>query len=271
MKQYLNRYVLVVLLIYGSLQGLSAESPPPEEVPANDLYGYASWQSHYVNPFARYGSSHIPFGYVISWDEYAMPFSGQHPVSSHYGYRSSFQRMHYGTDIAMPIGTPVLSGASGMVRYVGYEKSGYGHYVIIRHYNGVETVYGHLSRCLVHRGQVVSCGERIALSGNSGHSTGPHLHYEMRFLGIPFDAELVINFTTHTFNRRTFAFTQDLYKRYASKRVSKGVYLRTKRCPIDGTVEEAAEEMNVALELLCQLNGVTPDLKVQKGRLFRVF
>ncbi len=96
------------------------------------------------------------------------------------------EKMHEGLDIAGPVGTPIKSPASATVIYAG-KKSGYGSIVILDHGYGLETWYGHTSKILVKPGQLIRRGQSIALIGNSGHSTGPHLHYEVRVHGIPVD------------------------------------------------------------------------------------
>jgi len=107
-------------------------------------------------------------------------------ISSRYGPR--WGRMHYGLDIAVPVGTPVRAAAGGTVRFSG-TRGGYGKLVIIDHGNGVETRYAHNSRNVVRAGQRVARGEIIAYSGNTGNSTGPHLHFEIRRWGTPHDPE----------------------------------------------------------------------------------
>lgn len=106
-------------------------------------------------------------------------------VTSGYGFRPKFGRMHYGVDIAMNIGDTVRVPLSGFVKRISYEPRGYGRYVVVIHENGLETRYAHLSLSLVMPGQRVTAGQPIALSGNSGNSTGPHLHFESRLDGIP--------------------------------------------------------------------------------------
>ena len=114
------------------------------------------------------------------------PVSGG-SVSSGFGHRSSpggiGSRNHQGVDIAVSKGTAVMASCSGRVSVAGWQ-SGYGYVVYIEHADGKETRYGHLSRVLVSVGQTVSQGQKIALSGSTGNSTGPHLHFEMRINGV---------------------------------------------------------------------------------------
>jgi murein DD-endopeptidase MepM/ murein hydrolase activator NlpD len=116
-----------------------------------------------------------------------MPYPG--PISSPFGWRMSpfragVREFHYGLDIAVPEGTPVQTTKSGIVTFVGYD-SGYGNRVEISHGDGWLTLYGHNSRILVKVGQTVAKGDIIALAGNTGASTGPHIHYEVRKNGVP--------------------------------------------------------------------------------------
>lgn len=109
------------------------------------------------------------------------------PLTSPYGWRESSGRPHRGVDVAMAVGDTVRAALSGTVECIDCQPRGYGHYVTLVHEGGLETRYAHLSRTLVTPGQYVMAGEPIALSGNSGNSTGPHLHFETRLMKIPFD------------------------------------------------------------------------------------
>lgn len=126
--------------------------------------------------------SGIPFG-----------LKAGHRITSQFGYRDRFNRMHYGIDIAMCVGDSVQVPMSGVVGRVAYDK-GYGRFIVVLHDNGLETRYAHLSETLVMTGQRVECGDVIALSGNTGHSTGPHLHLEARYRGNPLDPRSVFDF-----------------------------------------------------------------------------
>jgi murein DD-endopeptidase MepM/ murein hydrolase activator NlpD len=108
---------------------------------------------------------------------------GKLVVSSHFGVRDG--RPHEGIDLAAPNGTPVFAAADGTVAYAGNGIRGYGNIVVLRHGNGLMTVYAHNSVVLASRGQSVRAGDRIALVGQSGRATGPHLHFEVRVGEIP--------------------------------------------------------------------------------------
>ena len=101
-------------------------------------------------------------------------------------------QFHKGVDIAAPMGTDVYCAAQGKVIFAG-QKSGYGNCVIIEHGNGLATLYGHLSKILVDANQQVKIGDVIAKVGNTGRSTGPHLHYEVRKNNTPINPKLFLN------------------------------------------------------------------------------
>ena len=147
-----------------------------EALTDSEIYG-EYWESERVNP---YGNIAIPATKDIDVSGFVMPVKG--PVTSPYGWRARFGRMHRGVDISLRVGDTVRVAFDGKVRLTKYEGKGYGYYVVVRHDNGMETVYGHLSRFLVKPNQRVRAGEPIALGGNTGRSTGPHLHFETRYL-----------------------------------------------------------------------------------------
>jgi hypothetical protein len=109
------------------------------------------------------------------------------------GFGPRGYRFHYGTDFGLEIGDTVSSAMEGIVRVVRVDRYGYGNFVVVAHAHGIETLYGHLSRPLVQVGQLVKAGEPIGLGGNTGRSTGPHLHFETRFMGEQFNPEFIMN------------------------------------------------------------------------------
>jgi murein DD-endopeptidase MepM/ murein hydrolase activator NlpD len=126
----------------------------------------------------------------------------KYPITSKYGKRR--RRMHYGYDIGYPYGTPVAVAFDGIVRISKNTTGGYGELVVVRHSNGLETYYGHLSKRLVNPGQMVKAGDTIAFGGSTGRSTGNHLHFETRYLGIPFNPNRLIDFEKYCLRGDTF-------------------------------------------------------------------
>jgi murein DD-endopeptidase MepM/ murein hydrolase activator NlpD len=112
------------------------------------------------------------------------------------GYKWRWGRQHHGVDLALKTGDTVFAAWDGVVRYAQWNKSGYGNCVIIRHRNGLETLYAHMSKIQVSPNQYVSSGEVIGLGGNTGRSFGAHLHFEIRYKDFSIDPETVIDYNT---------------------------------------------------------------------------
>ena len=192
--------------------------------PEPDIYT-EGWDSDLVN---CYKDANVPNTKVLDVRNYVMPVKGNY-VTSHYGYRPQFGRTHKGIDLRSAVGDTVYSAFSGRVRLTRFERGGYGFYVIVRHDNGLETVYGHLSRFLVKPDQYVKAGQPIALSGNTGRSTGPHLHFETRFMGYAINPEAIFDFGNRCTHTDSYTFTKSTYtkvrdyapsKRYAAAKKS---------------------------------------------------
>lgn len=174
--------------------------------PEIDIYT-ESWNSRKVNP---YNEKNVPDMHTIDVRGYAMPVPGA--VTSAYGYRPKFGRMHKGVDLRLKMNDTVVAAFEGKVRVVNYEAKGYGNYVIIRHPNGLETVYGHLNKHLVKENQVVKAGEPIGLGGSTGRSTGPHLHFETRFMGYAINPAGIFDFANHCTHSDQYTFTKKTYQ-----------------------------------------------------------
>lgn len=151
---------------------------------------YTTWETNKVH---CYSDADLPEDFRIDLRGFHMPTPSR-VITSNYGYRASFGRMHKGLDIKVYIGDTIMSAFDGKVRVVNYEAKGYGNYVVIRHENGLETIYGHLSKHLCKVGDIVKAGQPIGLGGNTGRSTGSHLHFETRLLGEALDPSLLFDF-----------------------------------------------------------------------------
>lgn len=173
--------------------------------PEIDIYT-EGWNSRSVNPFKE---SQVPNSAVIDVTGYYIPSPGR--ISSNYGYRAKFGRMHKGVDIALKMNDTVRAAFDGKVRLTNYEAKGYGNYVIIRHPNGLETVYGHLNKQLVKPNQVVKAGDPIGLGGSTGRSTGPHLHFETRYMGYAINPNAIFDFANKTTHTDTYTFSKSTY------------------------------------------------------------
>lgn len=162
------------------------------------LFTYFNWMPGY-NLYQNFDIVTIHYRHQGSAARDTIDLSGYHHpanyrITSNYGYRH--RRMHRGVDLGYPEGTPVSAAFDGIVRISKgtANTGGYGNLVVIRHYNGLETYYAHLSRRLVNPGQIVKAGDIIGLGGNTGRSYGAHLHFEVRYLGLDIDPNRIIDF-----------------------------------------------------------------------------
>lgn len=201
----------------------------------SDIYT-EHWGSDAVNP---YNGADIPEIKDLDVSSYVSPLENIR-VTSNFGFRRRFGRMHKGIDLGLHVGDTVRAAFDGKVRLCRFQRGGYGYYVVIRHDNGMETVYGHLSKFIVKPDQRVRAGDPIALGGNTGLSTGPHLHFETRFMGIAinpatiFDMEAKMPLSaTFTFERATHEklqkYTPGSRKYKASKKKRRSTASRKRR------------------------------------------
>ena len=161
---------------------------------------YDAFPSGRVNPLGRTKTDMLPdeINIRLVTDTNGFCFPVKNRKTSNYGWR--WNRGHHGVDIALHTGDPVHAAFSGVVR-IASRMGGYGNCVVLRHSNGLETLYGHLSKINVKHGQQVAAGDIIGRGGNTGNSTGPHLHFECRFLYQTFDPEWILDF--QNYNLRT--------------------------------------------------------------------
>lgn len=247
--------------------------------PEPDIYT-EGWNSKRVNPFQE---KDVPQSKVIDVTGYHMPVPGQ--VTSNYGYRARFGRMHKGVDLHLRSNDTVRAAFDGKIRLTNYEAKGYGNYVIIRHPNGLETVYGHLNRALVKPNQVVKAGQAIGLGGSTGRSTGPHLHFETRYMGYAINPSAIFDFARHTTHTDTYTFSKSTYQNprsYApkgnlAKNSEKGnSYHAATSAPASYTVKSGdsiasiARSYGMAATTLRRLNNMKPTDRIKVGQVLKL-
>lgn len=172
--------------------------------PAAQLYG-DDWNNRYAHR-----ATELPDTFDINLRHFCMPTPSR-VITSNFGSR--WGRQHKGLDIKVYIGDTIRAAFSGKVRVVRYEGGGYGNYIVIRHPNGLETIYGHLSKQLVRENQVVRAGEPIGLGGNTGRSTGSHLHFETRLCGVALNPAIFFDFRNQDVTGDHYLFTKANYER----------------------------------------------------------
>ena len=227
------------------------------EYPALSLY--PNWNNQYAI---------IPETYTIDLTGFRMPTPST-KITSPFGPR--WRRMHNGLDLKVNIGDTIVSAFDGKVRIVKYERRGYGKYVVIRHDNGLETIYGHLSKQLVEENQLVKAGEPIGLGGNTGRSTGSHLHFETRFLGIAINPIYMFDFPKQDIVADTYTFRKTKgVKRAGSHdtQVADGT-IRYHKVKSGDTLSRIAKLRGVSVSTLCKLNRIKPTTTLRIGQVLR--
>ena len=257
------------------------------ESPSADLY--ANWDNKYAHR-----ATELPETYKIDLRHFTMPTTSR-VITSNFGSR--WGRQHKGLDIKVYIGDTIRAAFSGKVRIVRYEAGGYGKYIVIRHNNGLETIYVHLSKQLVEENQEVRSGEVIGLGGNTGRSTGSHLHFETRLCGVALNPALMFDFRAQDVTGDYYAFNKETYDNestnatrlrgkqdsstYAStnssddyatnKRTTSGLtdqisYHKVKK---GETLERIAKKRGVTVEQICKLNHITKTMRLRPGQILR--
>lgn len=227
---------------------------------------YPDWN----NKSVHYSSNQaIPDNYQIRLTGFSMPTTST-KVTSPFGPRR--RRMHSGIDLKVYVGDSIVAAFDGKVRIVDTERRGYGKYVVIRHHNGLETVYGHLSKHLVTENQEVKAGELIGLGGNTGRSSGSHLHFETRFLGIAINPALLFNFEKQDILADTYVFN----KQFTGGGTGGGTLyaggdkaIRYHKVKSGDTLGALAVRYKVSVDTLCRLNRITAKTILRRGQVLR--
>ena len=240
--------------------------------PADELYG-SNWENQWVDPFrGTTAKVNFPDSFAIDCSSFVYPIAidSMARITSKYGPRR--RRMHRGIDLKVLIGDTIRAAFDGKVRIKNFERRGYGNYLVIRHPNGLETVYGHLSKALVQPNDIVHAGDPIALGGNTGRSTGSHLHFETRFLGIAINPIYMFDFPKQDIVADTYTFrrTQGSSKRAGSHdtQVADGT-IRYHKVKSGDTLSRIAKLRGVSVSTLCKLNRIKPTTTLRIGQVLR--
>ncbi|MCC6840460.1 MAG: peptidoglycan DD-metalloendopeptidase family protein [Flavobacteriales bacterium] len=224
--------------------------------PAYETYG--DWNTDQI--FERRPAVTDTINLQLGWAncDHAMPVHGR--ITSPFGMRHG--RHHYGTDIKLQTGDTVLSAFEGKVRISRYHRD-FGYVVVVRHPNGLETLYGHLSKCLAQVGDEVQAGDVLGLGGSTGRSTGSHLHFETRYLGHPIDPAKVFDLEAGKLRSNSFLVTPKAFQVPASGparyRVRKG-----------DTLYAISRRSGVPVARLCKINRIKASSTLRVGQSLRL-
>ena len=257
--------------------------------PAADLYD--DWNNYYAHR-----ETSLPDTFRIDLRDFHMPTDSR-VLTSNFGAR--WGRQHKGLDIKVYIGDTIRAAFSGKVRVVRYEAGGYGNFVVIRHYNGLETIYGHMSKHLVKPDQEVRAGEPIGLGGNTGRSTGSHLHFETRLCGVALNPALMFDFRNqdvvgdfYTFRRSSYSRESAqatrlrgvggiavnsndgdmLYSQQASSKNARrqaAANTRFHKVKHGETLYSIARKRNTTVAAICKLNHIGKNMKLRPGQILK--
>ena len=255
------------------------------ELPASQLY--TDWNNQYAHR-----EQELPDSFRIDLRHFHMPTVSR-VITSNFGSR--WGRQHKGIDIKVYIGDTIRAAFSGKVRIVKYEGGGYGKYIVIRHPNGLETIYGHLSKQLVAENQTVKAGEPIGLGGNTGRSTGSHLHFETRLCGMALNPALMFDFRAQDIVADSYMFHKNSYKQESVEAnrtrgvVGNGGYTREEvrgeiaqnttvinseekqyhKVASGETLYSIANKRGVTVDALLKLNKLPKSAKIHPGMIIR--
>lgn len=244
------------------------------------------WDNDNISPYRTVKIDSLPQSVAInlvdSLKHYRFPYVGR--ITSRYGIRH--RRPHNGIDMALKVGDTICAAFDGRVRFSKATDTGYGTLIIIRHDNGLETYHGHLSARLVEENDRVVAGQPIGLGGNSGRSTGPHIHFETRFYGQSFDPERIINFRTGELRRDHFLLKKSyfsIYSKYSQdfnaeaernnaekKENALSAEKRYYKVRSGDYLGLIAKRNGTTVSAICRLNGITPNTTLQIGKVLRV-
>jgi len=256
------------------------------ESPASELY--EDWDAMFASqPTA------LPDSFRINLRGFCMPTTNR-VVTSNFGAR--WRRQHKGLDVKVYIGDTIRAAFDGKVRVVRYEDRGYGKYVIIRHPNGLETTYAHMSKQLVSENQEVRAGDPIGLGGNTGRSTGSHLHFETRLCGVALNPALMFDFKNQDVVGDEWVFRRSTYNRESAQatrlRGTGGVYrggdglnyaevpgsknkqqasgnVRYHKVKKGETLSSIARKHRTTVTALCRLNRIGKNVRLRPGQILK--
>ena len=218
---------------------------------------------------------------VDSLHGYSVPYQGS--VYSRFKYRG--RHAHKGADVSLSVGDDIYAAFDGVVRIVmpTCHSGGYGNLIVVRHYNGLETYYGHLKKALVQIGDTIDAGQLIGYGGSTGRSTGPHLHFETRYKGHAFDPERIFDFVNGSLRAETIVLKKHYFSCHShygmTDQQSLAAFLNPPRiAPVatyylvkrGDTLTRIAKRHGTTVPILCKLNHISKRKTIFIGQRLRV-
>lgn len=254
------------------------------ETPSADLY--EDWNNRYAHR-----ATALPDSFRINLKNFCMPTTSR-VITSNFGSR--WGRQHKGIDVKVYTGDTIRAAFNGKVRIVRYEAAGYGKYVVIRHNNGLETIYGHMSKHLVAENDEVRAGDPIGLGGNTGRSTGSHLHFETRLCGVALNPALMFDFRNqdvvddyYMFRKNTYegesiaanhlrgtgsgkyGSDEDIELATAAPAATYNTSVRFHKVKAGETLSSIAKKRGTTISAICKLNRIGKNIRLMPGQILK--
>lgn len=254
------------------------------ETPSADLY--EDWNNRYAHR-----ATALPDSFRINLKNFCMPTPSR-VITSNFGSR--WGRQHKGIDVKVYTGDTIRAAFNGKVRIVRYEAAGYGKYVVIRHNNGLETIYGHMSKHLVAENDEVRAGDPIGLGGNTGRSTGSHLHFETRLCGVALNPALMFDFRNqdvvddyYMFRKNTYegesiaanrlrgtgsrkyGSDEDVELATAAPAATYSTSVRFHKVKSGETLSSIAKKRKTTVNAICKLNRIGKNIRLMPGQILK--
>ena len=230
---------------------------------------YKSWDNSSTHCYSR---ADVPDSLEIDLRGFSMPTTSR-KVTSGFGYRPRFRRMHKGIDVKVQTGDTIYAAFVGKVRIVRYERRGYGKYIVLRHENGLETIYAHLSKYLCEVNEDVKAGQPIGLGGNTGRSFGSHLHFETRIMGEAINPAFLFDFANQDVTGDTYMFRKQKSDAYFTSSGSKNSvasagkrYYKVRK---GDSLSRISSRTGTSVAQLCKINRITKKTTLRPGQLLR--
>jgi len=233
-----------------------------------------TFNSENLNPYLYdFSSFKSPVNICLTPDSNGFVMPVCNSVTSNFGPRGG--KAHNGIDIDLNTGDTVVSAFDGIVRMSKF-YFGYGNMVVVRHPNGLETLYGHLSKVTVEPGQTVKAGECVGLGGNTGHSSGSHLHFEIRFMGQPIDPSKFISFENFSLVNNEIIIDESIFtapkviKKQRESKIAPAKKGKTYTIKKGDSLYSIAKKHKVSVTEICKNNGINKKMKLKPGRKLKV-
>ncbi len=259
-------FVFEYPLVAQELDSLAADSTKGAHDRGLHELNYVFEDAKYFDPKQMRAPVYLQLYDTRKQQYWSPPLVNTRIKTSNFGLR--WGKFHHGVDLALRLGAKVFAAFDGVIKIATYE-SGYGNYVVIKHDNGLETLYAHLYKRKVQAGQRIKAGEVLGWGGSTGYSTGPHLHFEVRYKGYSINPLLVYDFSKKNQIRSDKFFLKPHHFRHFGNATQKRAYLYHE-VGQNETLEMISQRYEVSTQHLVQINLLQKP-HLQAGQIIRIY